>query len=232
MTTKVIYQSLALAFLQLVFVANSFAKRNELSVNYIKNDISCFGLSNGSIDINVSGGKAPYTIQWSHGETVTSLKNLKQGTYYVVVTDAKNVKTSEKIEINMPSPLSVNYSSKEEFILDGYSASLDIKIGGGSPWTNNDQEAYIVKINDNYSMPENAEMKDGVYKLSVEDQQGCKLAFNVFLNVKTETPTGSYFESIEADQPKTNSPLGIVNMSIYESKNSFSNTASTFSSNM
>lgn len=96
MTKKVILQILALVLVQFAFVANSFAKRNELSINYIKNDISCFGLQNGSIDLNVTGGKAPYTVQWNHGENATSLKNLRQGTYYVVVTDAKNNQTDRK----------------------------------------------------------------------------------------------------------------------------------------
>ncbi len=52
------------------------------------NQISCFGLNNGSIDINVSGGLAPYQYNWSNGATTQDVNNLAPGTYCVTVTDA------------------------------------------------------------------------------------------------------------------------------------------------
>jgi len=42
----------------------------------------------GAVDIFVSGGTAPYTYEWSNGETTEDLTNLSTGTYTITVTDA------------------------------------------------------------------------------------------------------------------------------------------------
>lgn len=42
----------------------------------------------GSIDLRVQGGTAPYTFDWSNGESTEDLDNLSQGFYTVTVTDS------------------------------------------------------------------------------------------------------------------------------------------------
>ena len=44
----------------------------------------------GSIDLKISGGKEPYQIKWSNGETTEDILNLSSGRYAVTVTDAVN----------------------------------------------------------------------------------------------------------------------------------------------
>ena len=50
-------------------------------------NISCSGLRDGSIDLQVSGGIGTITYQWSTGETTQDLHNLPVGNYTVTVTD-------------------------------------------------------------------------------------------------------------------------------------------------
>ncbi|HMT29267.1 MAG TPA: adhesin, partial [Bacteroidia bacterium] len=52
------------------------------------NDVSCFGLSDGSTGITVNGGAAPLSVIWSSGQTTNNLNNIPAGTYSVTVTDA------------------------------------------------------------------------------------------------------------------------------------------------
>ncbi len=44
--------------------------------------------SNGSINLSLKGGFAPYEFQWSNGATTEDIENLPAGNYSVVVTDA------------------------------------------------------------------------------------------------------------------------------------------------
>ena len=43
--------------------------------------VTCFGATDGSIDITVEGGCEPYTFAWSNGETTEDISNLGVGTY-------------------------------------------------------------------------------------------------------------------------------------------------------
>lgn len=45
--------------------------------------------SNGNIYLEVSGGTAPYTYQWSNGATTQHLTGLSVGTYTVIITDVQ-----------------------------------------------------------------------------------------------------------------------------------------------
>lgn len=49
-------------------------------------DYSC-AIQDGSIDLTISGGDAPYTYEWSTGDETEDLENLEAGTYTVTVTD-------------------------------------------------------------------------------------------------------------------------------------------------
>ena len=60
-----------------------------LNVESTSNDASCFGLCDGSINLNFISGTAPYLIQWSDGSVGgNNLTNLCAGIYTAEVTDA------------------------------------------------------------------------------------------------------------------------------------------------
>ena len=48
----------------------------------------CYGQSNGSIDIQVNGGLAPYQYKWSNGSTLQDVTGLAAGKYHVSVRGA------------------------------------------------------------------------------------------------------------------------------------------------
>ena len=57
-------------------------------------DVSCFGESNGSATVNVTGGSGSYTYLWSpSGGTAATATGLKPGAYTVTVTDSKGCMT-------------------------------------------------------------------------------------------------------------------------------------------
>ena len=74
-------------------------------------DASCFGDSDGEIDLTVSGGTGPYTYQWNDPSAQTSsiATGLSAGTYSCTVTDIQScVATSSTITVNEPSQIVSN----------------------------------------------------------------------------------------------------------------------------
>ena len=74
--------------------------------------ISCYGDSDGSITLNVSGGTGSFTYQWDttvsvpNGSTNSFITGLQEGTYTVTITD--NSGCTETFEYDMLEP-DINY---------------------------------------------------------------------------------------------------------------------------
>jgi hypothetical protein len=73
--------------------------------NVTPSNVSCNGDDNGSIDIEVTDGIAPYTYLWSESSTTQDLSGLSPDTYTVTVSDANNCTTTTSVTITEPTAL-------------------------------------------------------------------------------------------------------------------------------
>ncbi|HHZ64078.1 MAG TPA: PKD domain-containing protein, partial [Flavobacteriales bacterium] len=73
-------------------------------------DPSCFGGSDGSIDLMVTGGTQPYTYAWSNGATTEDLSNVGDGNYDVAITDANNCMQSANSTLIDPIQVSAGFT--------------------------------------------------------------------------------------------------------------------------
>jgi subtilisin family serine protease len=127
------------------------------------NDISCAGLTDGSID--VSGG---FNYSWSDASSVSNRSNLEQGLYYLTATDSLGVCTTTAIaSIAEPEPLTAEF----EFILPSNQGGSDgqltaTPVGGIYPysfnWQTGDTTASILN------------QTEGIYAITVSDANGCE----------------------------------------------------------
>lgn len=74
--------------------------------------VSCFGGSNGSIDLAVNGGVSPYTYNWLPPSANTQdLTNLVAGTYCVTVTDVNSCTSTSCLVVSEPAQLAFDILS-------------------------------------------------------------------------------------------------------------------------
>src|SRR5690606_32334068 len=79
-----------------------------LSASAITTNVSCNGGSNGTVDLTVTGGTAPYTFVWGNTATTEDMTGLQAGTYNVTVTDAKGCTETATATVTEPTVLSAS----------------------------------------------------------------------------------------------------------------------------
>ncbi|MBU0486855.1 MAG: T9SS type A sorting domain-containing protein, partial [Bacteroidetes bacterium] len=114
-----------------------------LSTNAIPTNISCYGGSDGAIDLSVSGGTSPYLFDWSNMETTEDIDSLGVAMYYVTVTDSNLCVITDSAEITQPAVLSSSVSPTHLLCYNDNSGLADLTVSGGTGpynflWSNTD----------------------------------------------------------------------------------------------
>ncbi len=114
--------------------------------------IATFGLSTGAIDINVTGGVAPYKYSWSNGSTTQDINNLPAGNYSVLILDANKCEYVLDTKINQPPQLNVSIASVQNILCGGDATGIiNVKVSGGVPpyvfsWSSGDSTQNLNNI--------------------------------------------------------------------------------------
>jgi gliding motility-associated-like protein len=131
-------------------------------------DVTCYGLSNGAIDLTVAGGTAPFNYVWSNGASTQNISGLSAGTYTVTVTDNQNCTTSISKTIAQPSAiLHANVASSQNVnCFNGSDASISLSVSGGT-------SPYSYVWSNGASTQNLTNLSSGIYTVSITDANGC-----------------------------------------------------------
>lgn len=128
----------------------------------------CVGDTSGTVVIAVTGGTAPYTYDWSSGETTNQLDSVPAGSYSVTVTDA--ILCSVVFDYNLNPANDVwgyyVYLTATDANCGNTGSVLADVHNGVSPysylWSNGDTIQNI------------AQLPGGTYSVTVSDSSGCR----------------------------------------------------------
>lgn len=97
--------------------------------------VSCYGDTNGTASISISGGVPPYEIEWSTGNTVdTLISSLAAGTYTVSVTDSIGCLTVKQIEVESPEFIGTTVQIGNSVSCFGETdGAASVSVTGGTP---------------------------------------------------------------------------------------------------
>lgn len=148
----------------------------EQSVDYNGFGVSCAGATDGSLQVDVSGGVEPYNYQWSNGRFGASITGLAAGTYAVTIVDEAGCQDSISQILLEPSVLSIStdfYSSKCSTNPNG-AVVLNSVSGGVMPYEYSLDGPYFLPIS---SLPMTAgNLAPGDYDFQVQDNNGCQVS--------------------------------------------------------
>ena len=126
--------------------------------------VSCFGESDGAIDITTLAGTAPFTYAWSTGQTTEDLENLDEGTYTVLITDAENCSFLTTFVVSSPAELLATISTTPASSGNNGTA-LANAFGGTTPYT--------YQWSNGSNSPNIGNLSIGSYSVTVTDANGC-----------------------------------------------------------
>jgi subtilisin-like proprotein convertase family protein len=130
--------------------------------------ISCFGGSDGRIDMVAVGGTAPYSFEWNDGITTPLRDNLPVGSYRVTVRDAVGCSViSPTYVINDPAPLGVLTVVTPVYCFGQSDGQIELEIFGGTApyqtaWSHTAKPGTV-----------QAQLSAGTYTATVTDSKGC-----------------------------------------------------------
>jgi len=96
--------------------------------------VSCNGTCDGTINLNISGGTAPYNVTWTGGATGSSRVNLCAGTYSYTVTDANSLTSTGSVTLSAPPILRVEIVDFMQSTMDNGMAIV-AATGGVAPYS-------------------------------------------------------------------------------------------------
>ncbi len=132
--------------------------------------VTCFGGSDGNIDLTPTGGTAPYTYAWS-GNAGTSQDplNLLAGSYTVTVTDANGCTTTTSAIVLDGAQVAVSVNGSDETCngADNGTAFVTNTTGGALPYS------YLWNTTPAQTLAFATSLSPGTYTVTVTDSNGC-----------------------------------------------------------
>jgi len=143
---------------------------------------TCYGGTDGILDLTPSGGTTPYSYSWNTTppSTTQDLSNLSAATYQVTITDNNGCIAIRSGEVTQPDSIYFEFLSTQPSCYNTYTGSLSVNnlTGGTAP--------YSYLWSNTLTSPTISNIKSGNYWLKVTDSKGCNRTKSTYLNQPTE----------------------------------------------
>lgn len=144
----------------------------------------CFGLSNGSITVNGSGGTAPYTFSLNAGPFAgaSTFSSLAAGNYQVVIRDANACTDTLQVLLTQPTAVDVQVLTQvNNLCFNDNSGSISLSGSGGTaPYT------FALNSGAFGASSTFSSLTAGNYIGRVQDSNGCRDSINITLTAPAE----------------------------------------------
>ncbi len=132
-------------------------------------NVSCNGLSDGGIVMEVVGGTPGYEFDWNDDnlDGIQNPSGLETGDYEVIITDLNGCQTGLTSFISEPLPLSFAASITNLNCYGGSNGAIDLEVTGGTTPYNFDWNNGVFSIEDIEGI------QSGQYDIIITDANGC-----------------------------------------------------------
>ncbi|MEM1324527.1 MAG: T9SS type A sorting domain-containing protein [Bacteroidota bacterium] len=149
-------------------------------------NLNCANERSASIEVNVSGGRAPYQYDWSNGADSKNIYDLGADTYTLAVLDENGCAAeSAPFVVQAPSPILLDFRLVQNEVcqLEGGNVdSLVLMVQGGVP-------GYQYRWNTSSTDRNLTNLMPGDYSVTVTDRNGCQAFLS---SIKVQMPDNGF----------------------------------------
>ncbi len=142
-----------------------------ISVTESTTNVSCYGLSDGTATISISGGTPTYIEDWG----TNNPNALSAGTYNYTVTDGNSCIYINSLTITEPNELSSTISATDLTSCLISNGTIDLSVNGGT-------SPYYYLWNNNDTTEDLSNLSAGNYSVTITDENGCLTTNNTTVN--------------------------------------------------
>jgi len=155
-----------------------------ITVNSTEVDVSCFGLSTGSVSLNPINGAPPYNFKWGNGATTSAITNLAVGNYVVTITDSSGCKASDIYTVTQPALITPVTVVTNDSCFGTNTGSINLSVTGGySPFS--------YAWNDGVDSQVRVKLYAGNYGVTITDNHGCTATASATISQPTQLTTAA-----------------------------------------
>lgn len=177
----------------------SIVEPDELMLSTVNvEDISCFGLTDGSIIVSTTGGTGSYNYTINGLETSYISNNLGEDSYDIIVTDQNGCSALVNEQIIEPDSLNMTFTITDVSCYNLADGVVEVQVNGGVGQYTCTSMMYDAS---GYGMIGN--LASGSYNIYAEDENGCSISRGVFVDQPAELVS----EIINSDTICPGSPI-------------------------
>jgi len=149
------------------------------------NNLNCAGQNTGFAAVAAINNTGATSYLWSDGYSGNNRIDIAAGNYKIIITDANNCSVDSAISVTAPAPIILSFETTQPICPDESDGEILLTVTGGIigndyvyNWSNTSHERDLLNI------------KEGLYKVTVSDLNGCSVRDSIQLDSKNETCMG------------------------------------------
>ncbi len=165
---------------------------NGVAIQEVLTNPTCTSGSDGSIQIDITGGTLPYLYTWSTGQTTKDLTNLTAGNYTLTLEDGQGCIYYKDFVLTDPAPIVVNLGN-DRTLCNGQNLDLDVTISdvlAQYSWTSSNgftSTSPVVSLTNS-----------GTYQCKVTSSKGCEASDTITISTSNVAISSEFFLSSQA----------------------------------
>ena len=151
-------------------------------------DATCYGATDGTLDISISGGSGAYTYSWNQGATSQNLDSIQAGIYVLTITDGNGCTLIVQDTVHQPATIADSVALGHVLCYGDSTGTISVILTGGTApytylWSTGDTLANLVNLG------------AGTYTLNAVDAQLCSFSQTYTVTEPTAALSGTLTKS-------------------------------------